>query len=487
MDADVLIIGSGIAGLSVALSLQDRDVLIISSGSSAKDGSSHLAQGGMAAALGAGDGPLHHAADTLMASDGLADDGAVSILTRDAPGAVGWLEKLGVRFDRDAQGHLRLGREAAHRFERIVHSGGDATGARIMQALWRQVCRRAHLSVRSGTHAIRLARNGSRICGAWVIDDKGDLARITAREVVLACGGSGGLYARTTNPATVCGSAIGLASEAGARLADLEFVQFHPTALDVATDGTALPLATEALRGAGARMIDEQGRPFMTGIHPDLELAPRNVVALAVHRLQRQDGRAFLDATSAVGPAFPQRFPTVFRHCRRHGIDPVKEPIPITPAAHYHMGGVAVNLFGRTDLPGLWAVGEAACTGVHGANRLASNSLVEGVVLGRRLAAALSAEKRPGVSSDDEQPTMGSIPCDNQELRHAMWRFAGLERTDDGLARLSGQIEDWLSKSVRPMDRLKLLAAREIARFAWRRKDSVGAHIRTDGHFLHIA
>ncbi|MEN6539508.1 MAG: L-aspartate oxidase, partial [Mizugakiibacter sp.] len=394
---DILVVGSGVAGLATALAAAPRRVAVLTRGAPGEDGASRWAQGGIAAALGPGDSPAQHAADTLAAGQRLNDADAVSRLTAAAPDTVRWLDALGARFDRATDGAYALGREAAHAHARIVHAQGDASGAELMRALRAAVRAAPHVTVLERRTAFELARAGDgRVVGAWAHGERGpELWRAGA--VVLASGGIGALYRYTTNPAYADGAGLALALAAGAELADLEFVQFHPTAL-APRDGERgqLPLLTEALRGAGAVLLDARGRRFMPALHADAELAPRDVVARAVWAECERGGRAYLDATRAVGDAFPARFPTVFAACAARGLDPRREPIPVVPAAHYYMGGVRVDAQARTSLPGLYAVGEAACSGVHGANRLASNSLLECVVTGRAAA----------------QDILGQVPAD---------------------------------------------------------------------------
>ncbi|MEY2167207.1 L-aspartate oxidase [Rhodanobacter sp. FW106-PBR-LB-2-19] len=349
-----------------------------------------LAQGGIAAALGEGDGAAAHAHDTLEAGARHNDAAAVRWLCEAAPATVSWLAAQGVAFDRAADGRLQLGREGGHGARRIVHAGGDATGAALVRALRARVEAASHVQWRGGVDAEALLLRDGRVAGVRVRDTRGRCEEIEAAAVVLATGGIGALYAHTSNPPGADGAGLALALAAGAAPRDLEFVQFHPTAL--AVNGHGLPLLTEALRGAGARLLDAAGAPLMHGLHPLGDLAPRDVVARRVWQA-RQQGGAWLDATPVAGD-WQVRFPTVLAACLAHGLDPRREPLPITPVAHFHMGGVATDLDGRSSLPGLHAVGEAACNGVHGANRLASNSLLEAVAGGRRLGAVLAATAR---------------------------------------------------------------------------------------------
>ncbi|HEY6635985.1 MAG TPA: FAD-binding protein, partial [Acidimicrobiia bacterium] len=375
-----LIVGAGVAGLSVALGL-DRAYVI-----TAKEmGSTWWAQGGIAVALSAEDSPQAHAADTVAVAGGLAVDDAVAALTRGGPDAVARLIELGAEFDRDDEGALLLGREGGHQARRVVHADGDATGAEVMRALNDAVAATATVESIDG-RVVDLARSGDRVVGVLTADGKKRTV-YTAPAVVLATGGAGRMYSHTTNPPGVTGEGIVIAARAGARLADLEFVQFHPTALNAGKD--PMPLLTEALRGEGAKLVDASGRRFMDQHHPMAELAPRDVVARAIFWLYDRGSSAYLDARSIVN--FHERFPTVTAHAMSVGLDPVEDLLPVSPAAHYYMGGIDADTDGRTSVPGLWAVGECSSTGVHGANRLASKSLLEGLVFGARVAACVGS------------------------------------------------------------------------------------------------
>lgn len=427
-----VVVGAGLAGLCTALACAPHPVIVIDAGIGGDRGSSALAQGGIAAAVGAGDSPAAHAQDTLDAGSHQNDRAVVERIVHSAPQAVEWLMRQGVAFDRDEHG-LALGREGGHRYARIVHAGGDGTGAGIMSALRDRARSAAHIELREGVEVDALLRRGIAVRGVRTVDRHGMRTHLEASAVVLATGGIGGLYARTTNPPGHRGSGLALALSAGARLRDLEFMQFHPTALAVA--GDRLPLVTEALRGAGAVLIDAMGRPAMTGLHPLGDLAPRDVVARRLWTLAQRGG-AWLDAAQ-LSPAVLDSFPNVLAACRRHGVDPAREPIPVTPAAHFHMGGVAVNAVGATGLPGLYAVGEVACSGVHGANRLASNSLLECVTVGRVLGALLAQPPTRGVRRGDSETVCDAgVPLPTSELstlRTRMWEAAGPVRTMHGL------------------------------------------------------
>ncbi len=390
---DAVIIGAGAAGLTAALGLagtHGRRVAVVTKTATLVGGSSVYAQGGLAAAVGDDDTPSEHAADTLSVAGGIAVPAVVAALTEEGPSVVERLLALGTPFDRDADGRLLLGREAAHSHRRILHADGDATGGAIVRTLAAAVEALPTAAVLTRHMAHRLERAGGRVVGVRAVDGGGRDVVLEAPAVIVATGGIGRLFAHTTNPPENTGDGLAMGARAGAVLADLEFVQFHPTALAL-PGADPLPLLTEALRGEGAVLVDDAGRRFMTDVHPLAELAPRDVVARAIWT-QLADGRAvFVDARAAVGDRFPVRFPTVFRLCQAAGLDPRRDRIPVAPAAHYHMGGLAVDGRGRTTVPGLWACGEVTSTGVHGANRLASNSLLEAIAFGGHVADDLAA------------------------------------------------------------------------------------------------
>lgn len=480
--ARAVVVGSGIAGLSAALGMGDCVVLTRGELGS---GSSRHAQGGIAAALASDDSPADHALDTLAVSAGLADAGAARAIAEAAAGRIDWLRVLGARFDLDEQGRLALGREAGHRARRVAHAGGDATGAEVMRTLAAAVDSRPDIDVLAGWELVDLVRSGRRVAGVLARRPDGGLAVVLAPAVVLATGGIGGLYARTTNPVEVTGDGLAAAARAGAELADLEFVQFHPTALDV--DADPAPLLTEALRGEGAVVIDDRGERFMLGEHPDAELAPRDVLARAIWRRGTVDGRkVYLDARDAVGAAFPRRFPSVWRTAQRFGLDPRVEPLPVTPAEHYFMGGIATDLEGRTSFPGLWAVGEVGATGLHGANRLASNSLLEGMVVGAAAARSVAAVTAPSAPAAGLEVPVGALgaPAEGDgraaaTVRALMWEHVGLVRDAGGLAHAISELER-LEAFAGASDRNMLLVARLIAAAALARTESRGGHWRAD-------
>lgn len=484
MRAEVLIVGSGIAALSAALAAAPRRVLVLTPGRLGLDGASHWAQGGIAAAIGAGDSAEAHAQDTLAAGAGHSDAERVQALTASAPELIDWLARIGARFDRDAAGAFSLGREAAHSAPRIVHAQGDATGAEVMRALAAAVRREPHIEVLEGFEARALLASESAVAGVLAEDRSGRRYALTAGAVVLATGGIGQLYRYTTNPAHADGSGLAMAMSVGAELRDLEFVQFHPTALAVrGLDPAPLPLLTEALRGAGAVLLDHAGRRFMADT-PGAELAPRDVVARAVYRQLRQ-GPVWLDAREAVGADFPQRFPAVFGLARQHGLDPRIEPLPVAPAEHYHMGGIAADTEGRTSIDGLFAIGECACTGVHGANRLASNSLLEGLAFGRRAGRHLAAAALPALRAW-RAPALAVEPAEAEalslRLRRRMWDGVGIERDAQGLA----DAAQWLHENLRAAPagsrvHARLRVSQCLVEAALARSHSLGAHCRVDG------
>lgn len=470
-----LILGAGLAGLTAALNAAPRQTLVLSASPLNEGCSSAWAQGGMAAALSEGDTPQQHAADTLAAGAGLCDPPAVDLLTRAGPEAVRRLAALGAPFDRTADGGFAQSLEAAHGRARVARVGGDGAGRAIMASVIAAARAAAHIEIREDARAVALLQDATgRVRGA-LVEQAGALVEIRAAAVVLATGGLGGLYAVTTNPRAVRGEGLGLAALAGARIADPEFVQFHPTAIDIGADPA--PLATEALRGEGAFLVDVFGDPFMTRYDPRGDLAPRDVVARGLHAERAAGRMTFLNAIEAVGSAFPHEFPAVFDACRAGGIDPRRELIPVAPAAHYHMGGVWTDLDGRTSLPGLFAAGEAACTGVHGANRLASNSLLEAAVFGARAGEAAKDEAPTTTAILAAAPTPDLPAAALNQLRIAMSRDAGVVRDAEGLARLSSLIEGLeQTHGAAPA----LIAARLVATAALQRQESRGGHFRAD-------
>ncbi|HEY3798453.1 MAG TPA: L-aspartate oxidase [Caulobacteraceae bacterium] len=472
----VLVIGAGLAGLSAALAAAPRKALVLSAAPLGAGCSSAWAQGGMAAALSEGDAPELHAADTIAAGAGICDAEAVAILTREGPGAVRRLAALGAPFDRAEDGGFVQSLEAAHGRARVARVGGDGAGRAIMDAVIAAVRRTPGIEIREGSRARRLLTDrAGRVRGALVEAADGTLTEIVAPATILATGGLGGLYAVTTTPREVKGEGLALAALAGAVIADAEFVQFHPTAMDLG--GDPAPLATEALRGEGARLVGRDGAPFMARYHPAAELAPRDVVARAIESERRAGRGAFLDAREAIGEAFPHEFPAVFAAAMAAGVDPRRQPIPVAPAVHYHMGGIETDADGRTSLAGLYAAGECASTGAHGANRLASNSLLEAAVFGTR------AGQAAALAADPATPPLPATPAPDlpdaalQALRRAMSQGAGVVRDEGGLRRLLAEIA---ALEMGCGGALPLVAARLVAEGALARCESRGAHFRAD-------
>jgi L-aspartate oxidase len=379
---DYIIIGSGIAGLFTALQAAQHGQVLVITKAALAESNTRYAQGGIAAAIGIADSPQLHYEDTLLAGAGLCDPAAVRVLTDEAPARIYDLIRLGVQFDTDSGG-IALGLEAAHQARRILHAGGDATGRYIELALC-DVLRQAGVTVREHTYVSEIVVEDGRAAGVWAQREGASPELIRAAQIVLACGGAGQLFASTTNPAVATGDGVALAYRTGAALADLEFYQFHPTALQL--PGQPTFLISEAVRGEGAYLRNSAGRRFMPGYAPQAELAPRDVVARAiVAEMERSAGPVFLDLRHLDATTVHRRFPTISAFCRERGLDIAADLLPVAPAAHYFMGGVRTNIWGETSVPGLYACGEVACTGVHGANRLASNSLVEGLVFGWRI------------------------------------------------------------------------------------------------------
>ncbi|MEM7582749.1 MAG: L-aspartate oxidase [Acidobacteriota bacterium] len=498
--SDVLVVGSGIAGLTAALGLLPRRVTVLTKTDLGAGSSSQWAQGGVAAAMAASDSPRLHAEDTISAGAGLGEKTVIEILTEEGPARIRQLIELGARFDRGADGQLLLGREGAHGRRRILHAGGDATGAEMVRALAAEVRRHPGIDLWERTVVHDLVMSGERVVGV-LASRGGKTVFHRAAAVVLATGGLGQLFARTTNPLEATGDGLAMAARAGAQLVDLEMIQFHPTALEAARDLVSmqpLPLVTEALRGEGAVLIDDRGQRFMVGMHEMAELGPRDVVARAILARQKAGQRVFLDAREALAERFPERFPTVWQHCQSVGIDPRRQPIPVTPAAHYAMAGIAVDGYGQSSLPGLWACGEVSSTGIHGANRLASNSLLEALVFGARVAEDLGSATAPrsvpqtaavrdsevvwrefgtshGIDAGDERAAAS-------EIRGLMWQHAGLERYRQGLetsleqlASLGHELPSRPSETRNLMTLGSLVTAAALAR-----EESRGSHYRSD-------
>lgn len=481
-----VVVGSGAAGLTTALALAGSPVVLLTKSQLGQGGSSPLAQGGIAAAMGHDDSPERHAADTLAVGGGLSDPSAVRLLTRAAPEQIRFLLRLGAELDRTPERALSLNREAGHSRRRIVHAR-DRTGAELVRTLTAAV-RAAGVGVAERTFAVDVLTDDGKVAGLLARGPEGQRIVYRCGAVVLATGGIGRLYSHTTNPSEVTGDGLAMAARAGARLVDLEFMQFHPTALASGRD--PMPLLTEALRGEGALLVDDTGRRLMHGLHPAGELAPRDVVARGIWQSLARGRRTLLDARDAIGASFPERFPNVFELCQRDGLDPRVQPIPVAPAAHFHMGGIAVDAVGRASVPGLWAVGEDACTGAHGANRLASNSLLEAVVFAGRVAHDV---RRYGdgrcrqLSPMPNVPPAADLPREDPQditsaLRSLMWDRVGLVRDQTGLTAAIDGIE-LLTRRLGPCAveaRNMLEVARLVALAALWRRESRGAHYRHD-------
>ena len=484
-NCDVVIVGGGLAGLFCALKLAPRPVTVVSAAPLGEGAATAWAQGGIAAAVAEGDSAEAHAADTVAAGAGLVDEAIALGLAREAGPRIRDLLHYGVPFDRDLEGRLAVSREAAHSARRIVHVRGDMAGKAIIAALIEAVRATPSIRVIEGYVAEQLLIEDGAVTGLQLrrtVDASAEPVSMAAAAVVLATGGIGHLYAVTTNPAEACGAGLAIAARAGAVIADPEFVQFHPTAIMVGRDPA--PLATEALRGEGATLINSRGERFMPARHPLAELAPRDIVARGVFAEIAAGRGALLDATAALGRRFADKFPTVHASCVAAGIDPARQPIPVAPAAHYHMGGIAVDAVGRTSLAGLWAGGEVSCSGAHGANRLASNSLLEAVVYAARIAedilglAAAAPVRVPAAATTRHN---GAMQAPSQaRLRAVMSAQVGVIRDGDGLAeavRWFAAIErDTGNIALRNMATTALL----VAASAWARRESRGAHYRSD-------
>jgi L-aspartate oxidase len=482
---DVVIVGGGLAGLFCALKLAPRPVTLVSAAPLGEGASTAWAQGGIAAAVAEGDSAEAHAADTVAVGGGIVDAEIALGIAREAGARIADLLRYGVPFDRDLEGRLAVGREAAHSARRIVHVQGDMAGKAIIAALIDTVRKTPSIRLIEGFVAEALLTEDGAVTGLQLRKARDAGARpliIASRAVVLATGGIGHLYAVTTNPQEASGLGLAIAARAGAVIADPEFVQFHPTAMMVGRDPA--PLATEALRGEGATLINDRGERFMLAAHPLAELAPRDIVARGVFAEIAAGRGAFLDAREALGARFVEKFPTVHASCLAAGIDPARQPIPIAPAAHYHMGGIAVDKRGRSSLDGLWAGGEVSSTGAHGANRLASNSLLEAVVYAARIADDIAGHE---IAAPARVPAALVVPRNSelsatseQKLRAMMSAQVGVVRTGKGLAdavRSFAALEhEGGSIALRNMATTALL----VAASAWSRRESRGAHDRAD-------
>lgn len=481
----VVIVGAGLGALYAALKLAPRPVLVISPESLGEGASSAWAQGGVAAAMAASDSPESHAQDTEYAGAGTVDPAIARLVTAEARRHILDLTDLGTPFDRDAQGGYVMSREAAHSMARVVRVKGDQAGYQIMQTLIAEVRRSPSIQVAEGVMASGLETENGVLTGVWLERAGAPSGRVLLRApaVLLAGGGSGGLFAVTTNPPRIRGQVIGMAARAGARIADPEFVQFHPTA--IASGEDPAPLATEALRGEGAVLINSTGARFMLPVHRDAELAPRDIVARAVY-LERQAGRApALDTRAVLGADVITRFPAVAEACKRAGIDPVSQPIPVAAAAHYHMGGIATDARGCASLGRLWVCGEASSTGLHGANRLASNGLLEALVFAR--ICALGIAEALGAAPDAPPVELafpeGAETVDEAavvRMRQAMTDGVGVVRDAAGLTRALRVIAEVEGAATSEAMRNMTATATLIAAAALARRESRGGHFRSD-------
>ncbi len=509
---DVVVVGSGVAGLTVALGARQAGLRVtVVTKAMLDDGSTRWAQGGVAAALGEGDTPEQHLADTLVAGAGVCDEEAVRTLVTEGPDAVRHLIAAGAAFDQDADGEILLTREGGHHRRRIAHAGGDATGAEISRALVAAVRSDPGLELIEHALVLDLLTDAAGHAAGLTLHVMGEGQRdgvgaIRAKAVVLATGGMGQVFSATTNPAVSTGDGVALALRAGAEVTDLEFVQFHPTVMWLGPDAQGQqPLVSEAVRGEGAYLVDGEGTRFMVGQHELNELAPRDIVAKAITRQMAAQGaeHMYLDGRHFGAAMWQERFPTILASCRAHGIDPVDGLIPIAPAAHHASGGVRTDLHGRTTVPGLYACGEVACTGVHGANRLASNSLLEGLVFAERIAADLAGRQRAGELPERSVDVAAAraartVPLPAPEARAEIQRLmsrgagvlrsaAGMAATAEGLAELASaahthtaeqkpadpRVETWEAANL-------LLVATALVAAAALRRETRGCHWRED-------
>ena len=498
--ADIVVVGSGIAGLTAALRIREAGIgsVMVVTKDHMSAGSTQWAQGGIAAALGPGDTPEDHLRDTLVAGAGICDVDAVRALVTEGPPAVRELIQLGAQFDHTAAGDLSLTREGGHHRNRIAHAA-DATGAEIQRALVAAVEAAPDIEVQRHALALDLVPGASGGVAGVTLHVMGEgqhdgVGAVRCRAVVLASGGLGQIYSATTNPAVSTGDGMALALRAGARLRDLEFVQFHPTVLWLGDQARGQqPLISEALRGEGAFLVDDAGERFMQGVHPMADLAPRDVVAKAIMRRMRLSGaeHVWLDARHFSPQTWSHHFPTILSSCRAHGIDPVHELVPVAPACHYASGGVATDLHGATDVPGLYATGEVACSGVHGANRLASNSLLEGLVFSRRIAAGLAATGLPAVQEPalDERPRGLVAGSRRPEIQSLLTERAGVLRTEDGLAPVTASLAAMVGHPDQPGDEPRVESwettnlvtlGTVLAQAARERRETRGSHWRED-------
>jgi L-aspartate oxidase len=504
---DVIVVGSGVAGLVCALSMAPRSVTLMTKTPQLEGGSSLWAQGGIAASIGPEDSPEAHAADTLSAGVGLSDPERTRALTEMGAASLEWLCDIGVPFDRNIDGTLALAKEAAHRHSRVVHAGGDRTGHALVRSLSNRLRETTKIDVLEDTVIVDLVVRDGEVKGVIAFSQVTGWAFHQASSVVFATGGIGMAWWQTTNPVEATGDGLAMAARAGAKLTNLEFVQFHPTALAVESDnGASLPLLTEALRGAGALLLDESGCRFMVSEHREAELAPRDVVARAIQKRARAGQRVFLDLRPALSGS--DSFPQAIQTAKDAGFNPFEEPLPVTPASHYHMGGIDVDLVGRTSINGLWACGEVASTGIHGANRLASNSLLEAVVYARQVAEDIRVRRRDEREDVIPAPAVPQIPPNSaitdlkrivSATRKAMSQYVGISRSGSILAtgivelsRLDRTLHELIGTASKTVAhsaemvrqwgeaRNLILVAQLVSYAAHQREESRGAHYRDD-------
>jgi L-aspartate oxidase len=481
LTTDYLVLGSGIAGLRAAIRLARAGRVLVVTKDQPTESNTGYAQGGVAVAMASDDDTDLHLEDTLQAGAGIVSRPAAQVLVEEGPERIRELASWGARFDRE-DGRFHFTREAAHSRSRVLHALGDATGWEMARTLLEKARRTPAIQVRSFACSIDLVVQDGRVAGCRFLDEDGAGTVVLARATLLATGGAGQVFAETTNPPVATGDGVGMSLRAGAALLDMEFVQFHPTAL--AIEGAPRFLVSEAVRGEGAYLVNAKGERFVE------ELKPRDQVARAIYREQQAGrGPVTIDVRHLDPEHVRKRFPRIVATCQRYGLDMTTTPVPVTPAAHYAMGGVATDLRGRTTLPGLFAAGEAAGSGVHGANRLASNSLLEGLVYGARAADAMvdDAGALPAFDADSEAPASGSGPAiDRQAIRTHAWEWLGLERDGDGLRRLLSFLEPLRAGGGTPRDRSEA-ENRNLADVAWAmatgalaREESRGGHFRKD-------
>lgn len=504
-DVDFLIVGSGVAGLSCAVELALHGSVAVLTKEATHEGSTQWAQGGIAAALAPApaDTPEMHLQDTLGAGAGLCDPSAVRVLVNEGPRRIRELIARGAHFDTEPSGELKLTREAAHRTHRIIHAQGDGTGREVQRSLTQLAQDSGDIEILENHLTVDFWIDAGHCKGAITLDENGELVLFRSRATIVATGGVGALYKVTTNPPVLTGDGMAMAFRAGAQLMDMEFVQFHPTAFAKGPDNPKF-LISEAVRGEGAHLINEAGERFMPDYHPDAELAPRDVVArsIATEILKTEATCVYLDLTHQTAQEIATRFPTIYSTCISYGIDPATEPIPVSPAEHYMMGGIRTDLDGATNVPGLLACGECACTGVHGANRLASNSMLEGLVFGiRTVRAAIACLHRsedgpgeitlPRATSNAIAPPQDfsseTLEAAKERLKEVMWRHAGLVRDEAGLTKCLRVLNGLYAQFGHPPPRRDAIELANMIECAWlitrsalARKESRGAHYRVD-------